>query len=130
MTALSVTPEDGGGTAYSKSVSDLQENISISRQNKISGRLKYVKGYTGFSSTDNDGNFLALKIEYPEDATVKITLIGGSTKDKAIPRGDHLLVTKVKDAATQKIKLDITKGDKTGSVTYDLSGLTLDPKST
>lgn len=87
--------------------------------------MKYVTGYTGYSRTDNNGNFLALKVEYPEDAEVKVTIIGGNTKDKKIPKSDHQLVVKVKDQNTQKIKLDITKGGNTGSVTYDLSGLTL-----
>lgn len=115
--------------AYGQKVSALQEGIKISPENKISGTLHYVKNYTGFSHTDNNGNFLALHIDYSDDAEVKTTVIGGTTKDQKLPKGDHLLVTKVKDSSYQKIKLDITKDGQTESVTYDLSGLDLEPKS-
>ena len=126
MTSLSVSPEDAEGTALGVTVSELQEGISITGT-KISGTLNYKKGFEAFDKTDNSGNFLVLKVEYPEDAEVKFTLEGGSTRDKKFPKGDHQLVVKVKDASSQKLKIDITKGGKTGSVTYDLSGLTLKP---
>lgn len=86
-----------------------------------------MKDFTAFSPTDNNGNFLALKVDYPKGAEVKVTIIGGTTKDLKMPEDDHQLVVKVKDASSQKIKIDITTDGKTGSVTYDLSGLTLNP---
>lgn len=70
-----------------------------------------------------------LNIGYPDDATVKVTIVGGATKDMVIPRGDHQLVVKIKDAQKQKIKLDITRNGDTGSITYDLSGLVLEKPS-
>lgn len=125
MTTLSVTPEDGEGQAYGKTVSELQEGIEIS-DGKISGTLHYVKGYTGFAPTDNDGNFIALKLEYPEDATMKCEVVNGTAGEKTIPKGDHSLVCKIADKDTQKIKLTIEKDGQSDSVTYDLSGLTLE----
>lgn len=71
---------------------------------------------------------MALKVGYPDDATVAVTVIGGSTKNLKIPKGDHQLVTKVKDASSQKIQLDVTKNGQTASTIYDLSGLTLEPE--
>lgn len=128
MSALDVTPEDAGGSAYGVTVSELQENIRIDGKS-ISGTLHYKKGFTGFSKSDNDGNFLVLKVDYPEGAEMKFTLVGGSTKDKKIPAGDHQLVLKIKDAQSQKLKIDITNDGQSGSVTYDLTGLILDPAS-
>lgn len=124
MTALVVSPEDDGGSAYSVPVSELQKGISITG-NKISGTLMQKDNFTGFSKSDNSGYFLVLKVEYPEDAEVKFTLEGGSTKDKKFPKNDHQLVVKISSKDTQKLKIDITKGGKTGSITYDLTGLTL-----
>ena len=125
MTALAVSPEDDEGTALGVTVSELQTGVTITGE-KISGTLHRKDNFEAFSKTDNSGYFLALKVEYPEDADVQFTLIGGSTKDKKFPKGDHQLVVKIKDAASQKLKIDITKGGETGSVTYDLSGLQLD----
>lgn len=124
LASLEVAAESETAKAYDKPVSDLQKNIRIV-DNVVYGTLKYVEGYTGFSAEDNTGNFLALKVDYPEDATVKFTVEGGTTKDKEFPKGDHQLVVKVKDAKAQKIKLTITHKEKTGTITYDLSGLTL-----
>ena len=116
--------ESEAATAYNKPVKELQENIRII-DNVVYGTLKHVDEYPGFSAGDNTGNFLALKVDYPEDATVKVTVEGGATKDKEFSKGDHQLVVKVEDAKTQKIKLAITHKEKTGTITYDLSGLTL-----
>lgn len=127
MTSLSIAPEDEGGSAYGKTVSELQSGIQISADNKISGTLYWVKNFTGYSPVDNSGNFLALKVDYPEEAETEVTIIGGTTKNLKMPKGDHQLVVKVKDAAAQKIQIGITTEGKTGSVTYDLSGLTLKP---
>lgn len=123
MTALAVSPEDDEGTALGVTVSELQTGVTIAGE-KISGTLHRKDNFEAFSKTDNSGHFLVLKVEYPEDAQVKLTVVGGTTKDKKMD--DHQLIVKVKDAATQKIKLDITKGGETGSITYDLSGLTLE----
>lgn len=99
---------------------------------KISGTLHYVKGYTEFSGVpaEQEGNYLALKVEYDEDTTVKTTLIGGTTKDKTLPKGDHLLVTRVTNKDTQSIKLVAEKaGSETTTTTYSLTGLTLESDS-
>ena len=106
----------------------MQDNISISEDCKISGTLHYVTGYDGFQKTDNDGNFLALKLEYPEDTTVKAEVVNGTSGVITIPKGDHQLVCRIKDKDTQQIKLTIEKGNKSSSVSYDLTNLTLEEK--
>ena len=123
MTSLSIKPEDEGGDALGKTVSELQTGVIIAGL-KISGTLHKQEEYPGFSKTDNSGHFLVLHVDYPEDAEVKFSVVGGTTKDKKM--GDHQLIVKVKDAASQKIKFDITKDGATSSATYDLSGLVLD----
>lgn len=125
MKSLAVEPEGDGETVYGVRVSELQSGITI-KDSKISGTLLYKKGYTGFDSKNGDGNFLALKVNYPDDAEVKTSVIGGTTKDKKLPAHDHLLVTKVANNK-QKIKLEITQGKYSDWVIYDLSGLTLNP---
>lgn len=116
-----MTPESGESDAYGETVSNLQQNVQIDGT-KISGTLLHKEGYTGFSKTDNTGNFLALKVEYPENAEVKVTIVGGSTSGKKMT--DHQLVTKVANKE-QKIQLDVTQNGESGTVTYDLSGLEL-----
>lgn len=108
-------------------MSELQSGISISNSRKISGTLHYKSGFTAFDPKNSDGNFLALKVNYPDDADAKFTVVGGVTKDKKLD-GDHQLVVKVKNAASQKIKIDVTKDGSSTSATYDLSGLTLEPE--
>lgn len=123
MTSLSIKPEDEGGDALGKTVSELQTGVTIAGLN-ISGTLHKQTGFTAFDPKNADGHFLVLHVDYPEDAEIKFSVVGGTTKDKKM--GDHQLIVKVKDAASQKIKFDITKDGATSSATYDLSGLVLD----
>lgn len=108
-------------------MSELQSGITISNSKTISGTLHYKTGFTAFDSKNSDGNFLALKVDYPDGADVKFTVIGGTTKDKKFPPGEHQLVVRVKDASSQKIKIDVTKDGSSTSTTYGLSGLKLEP---
>lgn len=126
MTSLSVSPEDAGADAYGKPVSELQDNIKIDGT-KITGTLHHVTGYTKFSSATDEqsGNYLAMKVSAPSDATVKFKLIGGKGNLKTLPADDHQIVWKIA-ATTQKPHLEITRGGDTSSVEYDLSGLTLE----
>lgn len=125
MKSLSVTPEDAGADCYGKPASELQENIRISGT-KITGSLNWVTGYTKFSSdtAQQSGNFLALKVSAPGDATVKFKLVGGSSPEKKLPADDHQIVWKI-GAKTQKPHIEITRGGHTGTQEYDLSGLEL-----
>lgn len=109
-------------------VSELQQEISI-EGTKISGTLLNKSEFVDFSNdpAEQEGHYLVLKVEYPEDATAKFSVLGGKTKDKPFPKGDHQLVVLVSDEKKQRIRIDITRGDYTGTIIYDLSGLTLSP---
>lgn len=109
-----------------KTAADLQENVAISGR-EITGTLKLVTDYTGFSSATDEqsGNYLALHVtQEPEDATVTVELIGG--KNGAVELDDDgLIVLKIADTAKQSVKVTAINGEYTTTKTYSLKGLTL-----
>lgn len=102
-------------------VEDLQENISIGDDNVISGTLKYVTNYTGFSSNiaEQQGNYLALHFNAPNVDGVTLS-VNGSTLDS-----DGIIVLIV-DSNTKKVRVTASKaGYPDVTKTYTLTGLTL-----
>lgn len=93
----------------------------------ITGTLHWVTGYTKFSSdtAQQQGNFLAMKVTAAEGATVKFKLVGGTSPEKTLPADDHQIIWRI-TATTQKPHLEVTQKEKTSTVEYDLSGLTLE----
>jgi len=124
---LKVEPEDPTDTILGKLVSSLQNNINVS-DTGITGTLKYVTGYTGYSSdpAEQNGNFLALKFSAPTGATTTIELLGGTTGVKTLD-SDMNAVVRITNKRSQKIKVVSTTsgGDKLTKV-LDLSLLTLE----
>ena len=109
-----------------KTAADLQENVVISGR-EITGTLKWVTDYAGFSSVtgEQSGNYLALHvIQKPEDATVTVELIGGK-KEAVELDDDGLIVLKIADTAKQSVKVTAINGEDTATKTYSLKGLTL-----
>ena len=120
-------PENGGVNLFGKNVSDLQANVSVNGD-EITGTLKYVTGYTGFSSNESEqsGNYLALKIEtVPDDVETTVELVGG-TKGPVTLDEDMNIVLLIKNKDTQSIKVVSTDGDETVTKTFGLTGLTLE----
>lgn len=74
-----------------KVVSDLQKDVVISGENLV-GTLKYVKGYTGFSSKteEQEGNYVAFKVNYADPYT-KLTVQKGS-KDEVELDSDRTVI--------------------------------------
>lgn len=102
-------------------VEDLQENIEISDDNVISGTLKYVTDYTGFSGNvaEQQGNYLALHFDVPDVDGVTLT-VNGTTLDT-----DGVIVLIVDDT-TKKVRATASKaGYPDVTKTYTLAGLTL-----
>ena len=127
LISFSVSPEDGEANLFGKTVNSLQENIAI-RESEITGTLKHVTGYTGFSSntSEQEGNYLALKVDADsEDAVATVELVGG-TKGPVTLDDDMNIVLLIKNKDTQSIKVTTTHNEESITKIYGLSGLTLE----
>lgn len=129
---MSIKAEDGNTTLFGKAVSDLQENVVVS-SDAITGTLKHVTDYTGFSSDPalQEGNFLAVNLvnnDYSNFTSVKIGLdpSQGSGLVEIINDPDKNGVFRVANTS-QKFKIVSTSVDGVENTQeFDLSGLTLE----
>ena len=127
MISFSVNAEDGEANLFGKTVNELQENVVIG-EDAITGTLKYVSGYTGFSSvvSEQAGNYLALRIDTDEpEALTTVELVGG-TKGPVVLDDDMNIVLLIRDKDAQSIKVTMETDEDSLTKTYDLSGLTLE----
>ena len=130
MIALSVAPEDGEGTCYDKPVSELQTGIVVD-EDSISGTVHYVEDYVGFNPANPDeqeGNFLAVKVEADPEAAVKFDLIGGKKGEITLPPEDRQVVCRLTDKDKQSIRVTAEKKGGHNTKKYSLTGLTLETK--
>lgn len=124
---VTTAAEAASAMLFGKPVSDLQTNVVVGADS-ISGSLKHVTGYTGFSNkpAEQDGHYLALKFTSdPADAVTTVELVGGS-KGPVTLDADHNIVLLVKNPATQSVKVVSTKGTESITKIYGLTGLTLE----
>lgn len=110
---------------FGKDCDDLQENIAIAN-GAITGNLKYVTGYTGFSSktSEQNGNYIALKVT---NATADEIYVGmspsASGKELNKLDDDGMIVLQVTNKDTQVIRVEtVTAGIRDG-FSFDLSDL-------
>lgn len=131
VATVGVEAEAGTTTVLDELVSDLQSNVAVGAD-AITGTLKYVEGYTGFSSDPElqDGNFLALKFtadDWSKFTSVKVGLEpsmgSGLVEIKNDP--DKNGVFKVSNTS-QVFKVVATDGTDTVTKTYSLAGLVLE----
>lgn len=109
-----------------KHVNDLQEGVWIG-PNSITGKLKAVTGYTGFSGdpAEQSGHYLVTHSTSTDGATITVELLGGTTGVKTLD-ADGILITRV-TSGNQKLRVTATKQDMPTTVkTFDLSGLVLE----
>lgn len=116
---------DSDTDLFGKVVSDLQSNVSISGNN-ITGSLKYVNDYTGFSGNiaEQSGNYLVIHANIPEidDATITVTLTNPSVLDE-----DGIIVLRVTDNSPQTIQVVASKdGYESVRKVYNISDLVLE----
>ena len=126
--SLSVKPEDGEAVLFGKAVNELQSDVVVADDDEVTGTLKYVNGYVDFSSntSEQSGNYLALKIEAePAEAETVVELVGG-TKGPVALDDDMNIVLLIKNKDTQSIKVTTTHNEESITKTYGLSGLTLE----
>ena len=125
--SLSVKPEDGEAVLFGKAVNELQSDMVVA-DDEVTGTLKYVNGYVDFSSntSEQSGNYLALKIEAePAEAETVVELVGG-TKGPVALDDDMNIVPLIKNKDTQSIKVTVDNGENSTTKTYGLIGLTLE----
>ena len=107
-----------------KYVDDLEEDVAVSN-GSISGTLKYVTEYIGFSGDpeEQEGNYLALYYRVPEVTTNTSTV----TLD---PDGLHIIRIKGGKVLGKKITVTASKeGYKTIKRVYALDNLVCEPAS-
>jgi hypothetical protein len=113
-----------------KELDDLQSGVAAGASD-ITGTLKYVTNYTGFSEdpTEQQGNYIALHIDTDvEGATIVAELIGDSRGPVTLD-SDRTLIARIKSKG-QKIKITASKeGYPTVEKTFTLAGLTLETAS-
>ena len=125
--SLSVKPEDGEAVLFGKAVNELQSDMVVA-DDEVTDTLKYVNGYVDFSSntSEQSGNYLALKIEAePAEAETVVELVGG-TKGPVALDDDMNIVLLIKNKDTQSIKVTVDNGENSTTKTYGLIGLTLE----
>lgn len=125
--SLSVKPEDGEAVLFGKAVNELQSDMVVA-DDEVTDTLKYVNGYVDFSSntSEQSGNYLALKIEAePAEAETVVELVGG-TKGPVALDDDMNIVLLIKNKDTQSIKVTTTHNGESITKIYGLSGLTLE----
>lgn len=115
-----------------KLVSELQSSDVTVGDAEITGTLHYVTGYTGFHGSDpleQEGNFLALKIDAitSEGVTTAVELVGGTTGPVTLD-SDMNIVLHIQNKDTESVKVTVSKGGESETKTYGLSGLTLEPE--
>lgn len=125
--SLSVKPEDGEAVLFGKAVNELQSDMVVA-DDEVTGTLKYVNGYVDFSSntSEQSGNYLALKIEAePAEAETVVELVGGTKGPVALDDDMNILLL-IKNKDTQSIKVTTTHNGESITKIYGLSGLTLE----
>ena len=108
-------------------MTDLQSEIKIDGS-VITGNLKYVTGYTGFSGdpAEQEGNYIALHAETDFEADeITLEVINGTVGHPVTLDSDGLMIVRITNKDTQKIRIVATKGSRTRIKLYDLSGLKL-----
>lgn len=113
-----------------KTAGDLQENVEVN-SNAITGTLKYVTGYTGFSGnvSEQSGNYLALKVTALAGAVITVELVGGTVGHPVTLDEDGMIVIRITNLETQSITVVATSGTISETQSFSISGLTLTPES-
>ena len=92
----------------------------------ITGTLKYVSDYSsaGFTGDEKSGNFLCIHCESEtEDSSIEVELINGVHGPVTLTE-DGLIILRIANKDTQRIRITATADGKTNTHIYRLSGLT------
>lgn len=111
-----------------KYVSALQSGVTVD-DHEITGTLKYVTGYTGFSGAEAEqsGNYLVLKIDTEdENDVITVELLGGTLGHPVTLDSDRNIVLRITDPRKQKIRIVTTHDGNSVTETYYLHQLVLE----
>ena len=124
MTGLSIEADDAGSVRYGKAVSDLQSAVEV-EGNAVTGTLKYVTGYTGYSSDpeDQEGNYLALAVTAAEGAEVSASIGEASV---TITPDEYLVIRMTEERLEETLAFTATLNGRTETKEFDLSALVLE----
>lgn len=129
MISLVVEAEDDEADLLGKYAYELQDGVTVN-DTSISGTLKYVTGYTGFSGDpdEQEGNFIALKFTAPEGSTTTVEIIGGTSGPVELDE-DMNWVGRIR-SNDQQIEVTTTTVDEdTITKVYSLTNLVLTPQA-
>lgn len=109
---------------FGKSVDDLQSDITI-EDNTISGTLKYVTGYTEFSSIaeEQSGNYIALRCKADSADSIYVQ-VSDSENPPVKLDDDGIAVLRIKNN-NQTITFIAVANGISETITYSLTGLVL-----
>lgn len=115
-----------------KVVANLQEDVEIGEYG-VTGTLKYVTGYTGFSGdpAEQNGNYLVLhfEVEDEENAVIQAKLEKGNNPNFVTLDSDGILIVRISDAAQDLIVKASLSGYKTMTKHIPLHGLVLEQEA-
>lgn len=125
LISLSIDADTSGETdLLGKSVTDLQTDIVVGTDS-ITGTLKHVTGYTGYSGdvTEQEGNFLALHAKDPMAEKITVEVIGGTHGAVTLDE-DGIAIARI-TSTEQSIKYTAYKNGAKEEKVYSLENLEL-----
>lgn len=122
---------DSSVDLFGKNCEDLQEDIAVAN-GAITGTLKYVTGYTGFSgkAKEQKGNFIAIKVTN-SSADEIYAGIAPSVSGKELVKldADGIIVIQVNDHENQEIRVEVVKDGVHDGFDLSLADLVCTPQS-
>ena len=102
---------------FGKTIDDLQTGVTIG-ENSITGTLKFVDDYTGFSSDPamQSGNYLVIHCTVNDSTPITVEVVGGTSGPRQLD-ADGIIVLRIADKDTQSVKVVAGSVTKTYSLT-------------
>ena len=113
--------DDNSIDLLGKNASDLMTDVVL-EDNSLSGTVKYVDDYTGFSSnvSEQSGNYIALIAETDGTEPITAFINGGLNTEPVTLDDDGIFIARLIDTATS---ITFTTGETTKTI--DVTNLTL-----
>lgn len=122
---------DSSVDLFGKNCEDLQEDIAVAN-GAITGTLKYVTGYTGFSgkAKEQKGNFIALKVTNSSADEIYAGITPSQSGKELVKLDpDGMIVIQVNDHEAQEIRVEVVKDGVHDGFDLSLVDLVCTPQS-